>query len=80
MIIKLSYFGIHMIKLKSNKAKCLVCNTIVESKHRRDFCWCECGAMYVDGGLDYLRRGGTDLSKIQDMSEYEETVDTTPKQ
>jgi len=64
-----------MIKLKSNKAKCLICNTIAESKHRHDFCFCQCGAMFVDGGLDYLRRGGKDLSQIEDLSEYEEVHD-----
>ena len=61
-----------MMKLKSNKAKCLVCNTIAESTHRHDVRFCECGNMFVDGGLDYLRRGGQDLSKIEDLSEYEE--------
>jgi hypothetical protein len=31
--------------------------------------------MFVDGGLDYLRRGGKDLSQIEDLSEYEEVHD-----
>jgi hypothetical protein len=31
--------------------------------------------MYVDGGSSYLRRGGKDLSKIEELSEYEELPD-----
>ena len=50
---------------KINKIKCLVCNTILESKFRWDFqeCGCENGS-YVDGGTDYQRIGGVDLTKI----------------
>lgn len=31
---------------------------MIESKHRHDFVWCKCRAIFVDGGLDYLRAGG----------------------
>jgi hypothetical protein len=40
-----------------NAAYCLGCNTLIESKHRHDFVRCPCGAVFVDGGQDYLRRG-----------------------
>jgi len=36
-----------------NKARCKLCGTIVESKHRHDLVWCECGEIAVDGGNDY---------------------------
>ena len=59
-------------KIIRNRAKCLECNDIAESLHRHDFVSCSCGAMFVDGGKDYFRRGAKDLSKIQDLSETQE--------
>lgn len=47
-----------------NKAKCLKCGDIIESKHRHDFVKCKCGAIFLDGGLNYYRAGG-DLEAIQ---------------
>lgn len=41
-----------------NIAKCKKCGDIIESKHRHDFVQCSCGAIFVDGGNDYIRRGG----------------------
>ena len=38
-----------------NRAKCKLCNTIVESKHRHDYTTCACGEISVDGGDDYWR-------------------------
>ena len=54
-----------------NAAKCAKCGTVVESKHVHDFVPCECGAIFVDGGTDYLRRGGY-LEDIIDLSEYDD--------
>lgn len=39
-----------------NSAKCLDCNTEIESTHRHDLKSCSCGNVFVDGGKDYLRR------------------------
>lgn len=58
-------------KITANKAKCLKCQTVIESVHRHDFVRCKCGAVFVDGGKDYLRRGGT-TNLIEELSEYEE--------
>lgn len=41
-----------------NIAKCKKCGDIIESKSRHDFVECSCGAIFVDGGNDYIRRGG----------------------
>jgi len=41
----------------TNKAKCMRCGDIIESKFRHDFVECSCGSIFVDGGKDYLRRG-----------------------
>lgn len=47
-----------MKKLK-NAIKYNLCGDIIESTFRHDFVTCSCGAVSVDGGKDYLRRGFT---------------------
>ena len=56
-----------MIKYK-NKARCKKCGDIIESKYRQDFVSCKCGAIFVDGGNDYFRRGGN-LEDIEELFE-----------
>lgn len=58
-----------MIKL--NRIKCRYCRDVIISEHRHDFNRCKCGAVYVDGGKDYLKRGGEPSAAIE-MSIYEE--------
>jgi len=55
-----------------NAAKCLECGVTVESEHRHDFKSCDCGAIFVDGGKDYLRRGAKEFAKVEDLSIVEE--------
>jgi hypothetical protein len=57
-----------------NKIQCRKCNDIIESTHRHDFKFCKCKSVFVDGGRDYIRRGGDpndmiDLSDIPDQSQ-----------
>ena len=57
--------------LTKNSVKCLMCNTILESKHRHDFVMCPCSNQtFTDGGLSYNRVGGKDLSLIDNLCEY----------
>lgn len=49
-----------------NIAQCLSCHDVIESKSRHDFVSCKCGAIFVDGGRDYLRAGG-DLDKFRPL-------------
>jgi hypothetical protein len=56
--------------LKRNAVKCLKCGDIVESRFTHDFRYCSCKSMFVDGGLDYARRGG-DLDQMETLYEYE---------
>lgn len=66
------------IKLVKNRAKCCHCGDIIESKHRHDFVTCSCydessensTGIYVDGGLDYERRGFNRNSEWIELSEY----------
>jgi hypothetical protein len=57
--------------IKTNKAKCKKCRTVIESTHRHHFVPCSCGSIAVDGGTDYLRRVGH-LDLIEELSEVEE--------
>lgn len=63
-------------RIKRNAIRCKNCGDEIESKNRHDFVWCECGRVYVDGGLDYLRRGFTcEPGGFEELSEYEEVAD-----
>jgi tRNA(Ile2) C34 agmatinyltransferase TiaS len=46
-----------MRRIIRNAIKCNHCGEVIESKYTHDFKGCKCGCVYVDGGLDYLRRG-----------------------
>lgn len=54
-----------------NAAQCRLCGEIIESTHRHEFRSCSCKAIFVDGGHDYLRRGGHPNDFI-DLSEKTE--------
>lgn len=58
---------------KRNAAICRKCNTRVESKYTHDFQRCRCGAIFVDGGTEYIRRGGNpeDFLEIEEAYTYE---------
>lgn len=51
-----------------NSAKCLKCGDEIESKHRHELVSCTCGAIFVDGGKDYLRRGYEAGAEFEDTS------------
>ncbi len=57
----------------TNKVRCKLCDTIIESVHRHDFVYCKCGNIAVDGGKEYLRRVGDVYYKnVEDLSVTEE--------
>ena len=61
--------------LTKNSVKCLLCNTILESKHRHDFVMCPCpNHTACDGGLEYQRTLAVDLDLIEILSEYKEVT------
>jgi len=60
-----------VMAILKNKAQCVKCGDIIESIYRHDFKSCKCGAIFVDGGRDYLRRGG-EFEDIIELSETDE--------
>lgn len=44
-----------------NSARCTGCGECIESRSRHDYAACSCGGAMVDGGREYLRRGGEHL-------------------
>lgn len=59
-----------MRKIIKNKIRCNKCGVELESTYREDFSCCDCGAVAISGGLEYLRRIGQ-IDKIVEFSEYE---------
>jgi hypothetical protein len=53
-----------------NRIRCLACDDIIESKTVHDFRMCQCGQTFVDGGLEYERRGYGEYG-YEDLSERE---------
>ncbi|AWD93252.1 hypothetical protein AB9_153 [Acinetobacter phage vB_AbaM_B9] len=59
--------------LTRNAIKCLVCNTILESKHRHHYSQCHCdNEAATDGGLSYQRYMAKDLDLVENLCEYAE--------
>jgi hypothetical protein len=69
--------------INRNIVVCLECAKILESKHRHDYKECGCPqATMVDGGTDYIKCGGKDLSKLKNfdsMAEAKEFAKTIKK-
>ena len=62
--------------LTRNAVKCLVCNSVLESRHRHDYAQCCCpNEVATDGGLDYQRISAKDLDLIENLCEYVEMTD-----
>ena len=60
-------------RLIRNAIKCNHCGEVIESKSVHDFKWCSCETVFVDGGLEYARRGyKNSTDDFEDLSEYEE--------
>ena len=54
--------------LVQNQIKCKKCEDVIYSRHRHDFVSCKCGAVSVDGGMDYARRVFKNIDDIEDQS------------
>ena len=58
-----------MNKIITNKIRCRKCGDVIESTYTHDFRFCNCGAVAVDGGKEYLRRVGN-LEDWEEISEF----------
>lgn len=61
-------------KLKRNRIRCIHCCDIIESISTNDFKSCKCGAVGIDGGLDYPKRifgSYPEEEHYEELSEYE---------
>ena len=54
--------------LLHNRIRCKLCHDVIESYNRHDFKYCSCGAVAVDGGLEYRRRLGSDYEEESEWS------------
>lgn len=52
-----------------NKAQCLKCGDVIESKHRYDFKSCKCGEIFVDGGIESSSAGAIDPKNFKSLKE-----------
>lgn len=66
-------------KVFINRARCINCKTIIESKYSQDWKACACyenkedtKGIFIDGGLGDSRRVGGCLENFEDLSVYEE--------
>ncbi len=57
-----------------NRAKCKLCNSIIESLHRNDYVSCKCGEISVDGGLDYCRASAIDFKNFLRIDDEENEI------
>ena len=52
-----------------NKAQCLLCNDILESKSKEDYITCRCGNLSIGGGKDHLKRNAIKVNAWIELSE-----------
>ena len=68
-----------MKRILANRIQCKKCGDVIESASRHDFKFCNCGAVAVDGGKDYLRRCGNredweECSVFEDIRESDNSA------
>lgn len=48
-----------------NRARCTICDEVIESKHVHDFVECTGKHFFIDGGREYVRYGGEHLEALE---------------
>ena len=68
-----------MKMIKRNRAKCPTCGDVLESISKHHLVACSCykksrgkSGIFIEGGRDYLQRGGRDVKRYIEMSEWYE--------
>lgn len=57
-----------------NRAKCKLCNSIIESFHRHDYVTCTCGEISVDGGRDYFRASAKEWTNFIRIDDFDKEI------
>lgn len=57
-----------------NRAKCKLCQEVIESFHRHDYVCCKCGEIAVDGGNDYHRCMAKDWDNFLRMDDNDNII------
>ena len=57
-----------MDKIITNKIKCRTCGDVIESVFTHDLKRCQCGAVEIDGGKEYLRRSANSIDDFIELS------------
>lgn len=57
-----------------NRAKCRLCQSIIESFHRHDYVTCTCGEIAVDGGRDYLKALAKDFTNFLRIDDEDKVI------
>lgn len=62
-----------MATMKKNRAQCLKCLEIIESKdiHR---IYCKCGAIFVSGGIKTPKNGSIDAALFKELYQYDGSI------
>lgn len=58
-------------KIIVNRGRCNYCGWVIESQSRHHLNICGCGKFFVDGGCEYLRRGGDNWTELSEWIEEE---------
>ena len=55
-----------------SQVTCLECGEVLVSEHRHDYKTCSCpNETMIDGGNEYVRYGGKDLSKVETFTVFD---------
>lgn len=67
-----------MAKMR-NRAKCALCEDIIESKDQHDYVTCKCGEIAVDGGQAYWRQMAQHADNFLRLDDNDNVVERVPE-
>lgn len=63
-----------------NRAKCKLCQSVIESFHEHDYVTCKCGHISIDGGLQYFRASAIDWKNFLRVDDEDNEIIVTVKE
>lgn len=66
-----------LTRINRNRAQCLLCGEILESKFVTDRKTCSCGSFSIDGGQSFLGRYFFGKAVYKELSEIEQIEEVT---